>query len=150
MTNQVEELRSALQLLIRRFGALAADSTPCGKPLAIAHAHALMALESQGELTQQQLGEHLNIDKSNVARLCARMVDDGHVLQTVSEHDARSRVVTLTPKGKKLAAEVGSASKERFSRLLAVIPRARRATIIESLEQLTAAIEETSSQEPAR
>ncbi|MFZ5894739.1 MAG: MarR family winged helix-turn-helix transcriptional regulator [Myxococcota bacterium] len=64
----------------------------------MAHARALMALESQGELTQQQLGQHLGIDKSNVARLCARMVDDGQVVQAVSEQDARSRLVTLTPK----------------------------------------------------
>jgi DNA-binding MarR family transcriptional regulator len=146
----VEELRAAIQLLIRRFGALAADSTPCGKPLAIAHAHALMALESQGELTQQQLGQFLSIDKSNVARLCARMVENGHVLQTVSEQDARSRVVSLTANGRKLATEVSDASKERFSRLLGAIPRAQRATIVESLEQLTAAIEQTSSQEQER
>lgn len=136
-----------MQLLIRRFGALAADSTPCGKPLAIGHAHALMILESQGELTQQRLGQHLGIDKSNVARLCARMVEEGHIAQAVSEQDARSRILSLTPKGRKLAGEVGVASKERFSKVLAAIPRAQRASIVQALEQLVVAIDGTASQE---
>jgi DNA-binding MarR family transcriptional regulator len=76
-----------MQRLFRRFGALSADATPCGKPLSMAHAHALMVLLTRGELSQQELGAELCIDKSNVARLCARMVDAEHVVQQQSETD---------------------------------------------------------------
>jgi DNA-binding MarR family transcriptional regulator len=107
----------------------------------MAHAHALMALLAKGELSQQELGAELRIDKSNVARLCAKMVEVGHVEQKPSAEDGRSRIVSLTPPGKRLAREVEVASHRRFEALLAALPSARRAPLIAALEQLVAAIE---------
>src|SRR5436309_2282258 len=105
-----DELRRLMQRLFRRFGALATSSTPCGKPLSIAHAHGLLVLLASGETTQQALGAELCIDKSNVARLCAKMVEAGHVIQRQSEQDGRSRIVSLTARGERLAREVDAAS----------------------------------------
>jgi DNA-binding MarR family transcriptional regulator len=68
-----------MQRLFRRFGTLATDRTPCDKPLSMAHAHALMVLSARGASSQQELGTELCIDKSNVARLCAKMSAAGHV-----------------------------------------------------------------------
>jgi DNA-binding MarR family transcriptional regulator len=130
-----------MQQLFRGFGALAGDTTPCGKPLPMAHAHALMALLANGELSQQELGAELRIDKSNVARLCAKMVELGHVEQRPSAQDGRSRIVSLTAPGKRLASEVEVASHRRFEALLAAVPAGRRAPLIAALEQLVSAIE---------
>lgn len=130
-----------MQGLFRRFGALATESTPCGKPLSMAHAHALMVLLSKGELSQQDLGADLRIDKSNVARLCARMVEAGHVLQLQSKADGRSRRVSLTPRGERLAREVEEASGARFSTLLAAVPSASRAQVLSALATLVAAVD---------
>ena len=141
---RAEELRLLMQRLFRRFGSLAADATPCGKPLPMAHAHALMSLLDRGELSQQELGKELGIDKSNVTRLCARMVEEGHVEQRANTEDGRSRLVALTMKGRKLAREVDAASGERFGQLLRALPSARRSVVIDSLRQLVAAIETTS------
>jgi DNA-binding MarR family transcriptional regulator len=139
--DQVDELRSLVQRLFRRFGTLATDATPCGQPLSIAHAHALMVLLNRGELTQQTLGAELCIDKSNVARLCARMVDAGHVLQTAGASDKRSRVVALTAAGKRLAREVNAASRQRFGALLSGLKAAHRERVVQGLSLLVTAIE---------
>jgi DNA-binding MarR family transcriptional regulator len=136
-----EELRHLMQLLFRRFGVLAAGSTPCGKLLSMAHAHALMVLLARGELSQQQIGAELCIDKSNVARLCAKLVDAGHVDQRPGEHDGRSRRVSLTARGERLAREVEQASSARFGALLAALPNARREQVLESLQSLVAALD---------
>lgn len=77
-----------------------------------------MILLGRGELTQQELGAELCIDKSNVARLCAKMVHAGHAEQTAGVQDRRSRMVSLTSAGKRLAREVNSASRQRFGALL--------------------------------
>jgi len=138
---EAEALRRVMQQFFRRFGALAADATPCGKPLAMAHAHALMALLAGGELTQQALGAELGIDKSNVARLCAKMADADHVQQRPNAADGRSRLVSLTPRGAKLAAEVDAASRAKFGALLDDIPKARRAGVIRALQHLVEALE---------
>lgn len=139
--DQADELRRVMQRFFRRFGALAADSTPCGKPLSMAHAHALMVLLAKGELSQQELGIELCIDKSNVARLCAKMVDAGHVKQRQCKEDGRSRRVFLTARGERLAREVEDASRARFGALLAGLPEARRGHVIEALQQLVAALD---------
>lgn len=136
-----EGLRRATQQLFRRFGALAQDATPCGKPLPMAHAHALMVLLGRGELSQQQLGGELCIDKSNVARLCAKMVDAGHANQRPCPQDGRSRRVTLTARGKRLAAEVDAASRARFDTLLTAIREDRRGQVVAALQELVAALD---------
>lgn len=141
MSDPVEELRRVTQRFVRGFGALAADCTPCGQPLSVTHAHALMVLLAQGELTQQALGAELGIDKSNVARLCAKMVRAKHVKQRPSAHDGRSRLVSLTPTGTRLAHEVDRASRARFDALLRGIPKPRRADVITALQHLVDALD---------
>jgi DNA-binding MarR family transcriptional regulator len=138
---EVEQLRSAMQRLFRRFGVTAADTTPCGKPLPLAHAHALMSLLAHAELSQQQLGRELCIDKSNVARLCAKMEEAGHVRQRTSEHDGRSRRVGLTDTGRRVAADVDRASRERFAALLARLEADERPRVLTALQQLLAAMD---------
>ena len=139
--DQADELRQVMQRLFRQFGALAVDMTPCGKPLSIAHAHALMVLLGRGELPQQELGTELSIDKSNVARLCAKMVEAGHAEQRPSNDDGRSRIVSLTSHGKRLAREVDAASHARFGAWLEALPPGRRSQLIDGLNQLLAAID---------
>jgi len=129
-----------MQQLFRRFGVLASDTTPCGTPLSPAHAHALMLLLTHSELSQQELGAELGIDKSNVARLCGRMVDMGHAAQVQSETDGRSRRVSLTAAGKRLAREVDAASASRFAALMRGLPGEKQQRVVDSLEHLVAAI----------
>lgn len=150
MPDAVDELRRVTQRFFRRFGALAADSTPCGKPLPLAHAHALMVLRVRGELTQQALGADLGIDKSNVARLCAKMVRANHVKQRPSEQDGRSRLVSLTARGARLAQEVDEASRARFGALLRGIPVPRRADVIVALQHLVDAVDAPSILPPKK
>lgn len=140
-TSQTEELRRVMQLLFRKFGALGSESTPCGKPLAMAHAHALMVLRTNGELSQRALGAELCIDKSNVTRLCAKMVDAGHLQQRPNAADGRSRLVSLTPRGAQLAEEVDAASLARFATLLSGLPKLRRAETILALRHLVDALD---------
>jgi DNA-binding MarR family transcriptional regulator len=134
-----------VQRLFRRFGALASDATPCGMPISIPHAHALMLLRGGGVLSQQELGSELCIDKSNVARLCAKMTDAGHVTQRPADTDGRSRLVSLTAKGERVAGEVESASASRFGALLRGMPEEARPAVLTALQHLLASVEALSS-----
>jgi DNA-binding MarR family transcriptional regulator len=146
--DQTDELRRLTQRFFRRFGALAADVTPCGKPMPVAHAHALMVLLARGELSQQELGEELGIDKSNVARLCAKMVEARQASQRTSKRDARSRRISLTARGERLAKEVDAASRARFHGLLEALPEDRRDPVIEALRHLVTALDRMDTRAP--
>jgi DNA-binding MarR family transcriptional regulator len=139
-SDPVQALRRATQRLVRRLGTLAADQTPCGMPLPMAHAHALMVLAERGPLVQHELGGELGIDKSNVARLAAKLVRAGHATQRVDRADRRRRQVALTDRGARLAATVDAASRARFAAILAAVPARRRAGVVSALHVLSVAL----------
>jgi DNA-binding MarR family transcriptional regulator len=139
----VDDLRGHVQEFVRRFGLLVTRQTPCGFPVSPSYAHALMLLRrrtADGLSTQQSdLAAGLAIDKSNVARLCERMVRAGHALQNVPEADARSRRVTLTTKGARVAGRIEQGSRDRFSAVASRIPVRKRRAVIAALADLNGA-----------
>jgi DNA-binding MarR family transcriptional regulator len=140
----VEALRAHVQEFVRRFGLLVTKQTPCGLPISPSYAHALMLLiqrSRDGLVTlHSDLAGSLGIDKSNVARLCERMVNAGHAVQTVPPADGRRRVVTLTTAGTRLAQRIEQGSRDRFSTVTAMIPAGKRRAVIAALADLNAAV----------
>lgn len=128
---------------MKSFGLLQGDRTPCGTPIPLSCAYALIHLLEAGRRgdapPQHELASVLHIDKSNVARLCAKMERDGLVAQRRAEGDGRSRLLALTPKGRALAERVESASSARFARLLAAVPGHVRSSLLPALEALAEA-----------
>ena len=146
------DLREHIQVFVRRFGLLAPNTTPCSKPLAVSHAHALMLLlesRRRGERPSQQvLVRALGLDKSSVARLSAKMERAGHIVQRPAPHDGRSRLLHLTARGARVAATVEAASRERFARVLAAVPVAKRPTLMAGLILLNQAVAAATAPEP--
>jgi DNA-binding MarR family transcriptional regulator len=83
----------------------------------------------------------LGIDKSNVARLCARMEAATHVVQERSPDDGRSRLVRLTSAGTRLARRIERASRDRFRRVADRVAPSERKALFDSLALLNAAVE---------
>jgi DNA-binding MarR family transcriptional regulator len=138
-----------VQTFVRDFGLLAQDATPCGKPLATSHAHALMILlDETRTLSQKDLADELGLDKSNVTRLCQKMEAEGQIEQVRGEEDARVRRLKLTSRGAKLAREIEQSSKDRFASLLKAVPAAERARVFEGLELLSRAVRTLRSTTP--
>jgi DNA-binding MarR family transcriptional regulator len=92
------------------------------------------------ETLQSDLAGALGIDKSNIASLCERMVDAGHALQSVPAADGRSRLVTLTPKGSRMAQRIEAGSRDRFLAVATRIPARKRRAVIAALADLNAAV----------
>jgi DNA-binding MarR family transcriptional regulator len=142
---EVDALRTVLQTFVRKFGLLVTNQTPCGLPVSPSYAHALMVLAARRKegltTSQSDLGEALGIDKSNVARLSARLVDASHVLQEAPEHDARARHLTLTAAGSRLARRLDEASRDRLSRIALQLTPVERRQLFQSFERLNAAIQ---------
>ncbi len=148
-----EALRRQIQSFIRRLGLLANDRTPCGKPLAVSHAHALMVLLEHQRAgrrpTQQDLGRVLGIDKSNVARLCSKMEASGQLVQKRSTRDGRLRLLTLTSRGARVAGAVERSSQERFRELILGVRAEERASILSALAALNEALSSSTAAQAA-
>lgn len=145
----VGTFRGLMQDFVRRFGLLAGDQTPCGKPLPVSEAHALMCLLEAGEQGMQQsaLVAQLGIDKSTASRLVARLSDRGHVTSAPAPGDGRARPIRLTKKGVRIARDVDAASTRRFAALLKNVPARRRSEVILALRDIVAALDGLNSDE---
>jgi DNA-binding MarR family transcriptional regulator len=139
VTSEAKRLRTSVHAFVRSFGLLASDRTPCGSAIPLSCAYALVHLLGDSEPTQQQLGDVLHIDKSNVARLCAKMEAEGWIVQRRAEHDGRVRLLSLTAKGRRVAEKVETNSRARFERLLAAVPPHEREVLLPALESLAKA-----------
>lgn len=144
-----DELRGLLQHFIRRFGLLAADRTPCGKPMASSDAHALMLLLEVGDggMRSSALAERLGVDKSTASRVVARLTESGHIGAAAESDDARAKPIRLTKKGVRLAGEVKAASRARFAQLMEHIPARRRTEVLAALGELVGALEKMTTVE---
>jgi putative acetyltransferase len=108
------------------------------------HAWTLLELKN-GPLTVNHLAERLNIDRTNVSRLCIKMEDLGEIRRIPNPEDGRSKVLELTEKGSRLANQVDRSSAEHFSRVLEALPNPN--TVLHALDQLIAAFQAEASEE---
>ena len=144
--NQPRALRDALRRLLVAHGALNEAQRPCGTPLTMSHAWALLELRDAGPMTATALAERLNIDRTNVSRLCARLELDGEVERIPHPHDGRARLVKLTDEGERLAATVDRTSTDHFALVLGRLD-ADMTGVIELLVALTRAMDSTNNEE---
>lgn len=124
--------------LIRAFGVLRTDATPCGQPMSVSTAHAICELANSGPLNQKELAQRIGLDTSSVSRLIGQLAKRDWAQRSTDpiSGDSRVRLVYLTPIGRQVAEQVLTARAERFSRLLDAIDEKKRPQILESLELL--------------
>lgn len=137
---QARALRDAVRQIIISHGALKAARRPCGTPLPLPHAYALLELlHSADPVTVTALAQRLTIDRTNVSRLCARMEASGELMMQAHPDDGRARVLILTHKGEALARGVDASSAEHFAGIARTLG-ASAGPVIEALELLRSAM----------
>lgn len=137
------ELQERMVALIRAFGLHKPDETPCGKPVSVAEAHALMELSRAGTLVQKELASRLTLEKSTVSRLVGMLEGRGWVERFRSRRDGRAMELKLTEAGMKTAGEIAEARRAKFARVLAAIPEEERESVLESMRILEEAMHES-------
>ena len=101
--------------LVRAFGWHRPMMTPCGLPVSIAEAHAIMILSQNDLITQNQLCASLNLSKSTVSRLVGKLVKRGWVNKQKDKIDRRAVQLSLTVVGIKKAEELARARRQKLN-----------------------------------
>lgn len=141
--DRARALRDALRRLVVEHGALDDACRPCGTPLSLSHAHALLELQAaQRPIKVSELAALLRIDRTNVSRLCAKLEALGQIARSPDPEDGRAWAITLTREGHTLAGKVDRASMAHF-RGLARSLDAALPEVVEALVRLRAAIRDT-------
>jgi DNA-binding MarR family transcriptional regulator len=128
-----DALQRQMIAFIRSFGLHQGDRTPCGKPVSVAEAHALLELSQHGPLAQRELGAWLRLEKSTVSRLLAHLEQRARVVREPDQADKRVQLVQLTAEGQRIAADLAAARRMRFTRLVAALPPEQQASVLAAL-----------------
>ncbi len=137
------DLQERMITLIRAFGLHKPDETPCGKPVSVAEAHALLELSHGEPLLQKELVARLRLEKSTVSRLVGILKDRGWVECSRSPQDGRAVELRLTETGQRTAEDIAVARRAKFARVLDAIPSEKRASVLESMKVLEEAMSES-------
>lgn len=129
-------------VFVREFGLLHSERTPCGVAVPVSEAHAVAELARDSQLSQQELGRRLRLEKSTVSRLVRQLGTRGWVERNGDELDGRMIRLSLTGQGREAAADLARARSARFERLVAAIPHDQRGAVLSSLSVLVEAMHE--------
>ena len=140
LMGEAKQFQAQMVALTRAFGWHRPTSTPCGKPVSIADAHALLELSYGVPLSQNELAARLNLSKSTISRLVANVVKRGWVSKTRSAQDGRAVELTLTEAGESVATELAEARQQKMAGILAQLSAESRPRVQQSLQLLLEAI----------
>jgi DNA-binding MarR family transcriptional regulator len=129
--------------LIRTLGLHQPDRTPCGQPVSVAEAHALLELGREPGLSQNGLAAHLRLEKSSVSRIVTALEKRGWVARKRDLKDTRIVHVDLTDHGRDATATIAASRQAKFERIFAAIPADERDAVLASLDTLLEVIRET-------
>jgi DNA-binding MarR family transcriptional regulator len=133
---KTKELLESVVAFVRSFGLHKPYQTPCGQPVAVAEAHALMDLAAFGPVRQGELAARLQLEKSTVSRLVRQMEAHGWIQRNSDRHDGRAVLIRLTRQGRDAASELARARQKKFARILAAIPADKRSVVVEAISIL--------------
>jgi DNA-binding MarR family transcriptional regulator len=118
MKPEPEVLRGLVQAFIHRFGLLDQAQTPCGMPIPLSDAHALMELLKTPNIDQISLAIKLGLSKSATTRLVQRLKRREQISRSRSESDGRAYNLKLTEKGKRQAEMINRESLSTFKTII--------------------------------
>ncbi len=116
--SDIANFQAQIIALTRAFGWHRPMTTPCGKAVSIADAHALLELSHDQAVSQTMLTTRLNLSKSTVSRLVTNMVSRGWVTRQRNLNDGRAVDLLLTEAGRQMAAELAEAREQKMAGIL--------------------------------
>src|ERR1035438_8997633 len=140
--NSASEFQETMVALIRALGLHQPDKTPCGQPIAVAEAHALLELTREPGLSQNGLAAHLRLEKSSVSRIVSALEKRGWVVRNRNPKDTRIVQVHLTDAGREAVTNIAASRQAKFDQIFAAIPAGERSAVLAALGTLIGVIRE--------
>jgi DNA-binding MarR family transcriptional regulator len=103
---------------------------------------ALATIARHGPLTPSELAARERVQRPTATRLLARLEAPGLILRTADPHDGRSSLVSVSPAGAALLAEVRTRKDAYLARRLRALSAADRATLRRASEILEEMLDE--------
>lgn len=129
-------LKRAVQFSVHRYNEEAGKSGLTHRQFTV-----LAAVDAHEGKSQTELVKLTGIDRSTLADMVARLMEQGHVQRRRTKEDARTNSVRLTPQGKKMLRSAQAGAEDVDKQLLAMFSAADRKTVIDCLGEMAVAMD---------
>jgi DNA-binding MarR family transcriptional regulator/GNAT superfamily N-acetyltransferase len=136
--SDILSVRDASRRMVRQLGFM--RPTLAETDLSASAVHAVIELGNHERLTANQLSQTLLLEKSSISRMLARLVERRLVTETASEADGRSKILSLTPEGRALFAEIERYANHQVDRALRSLDGDVRSQVVNGLSAYAAAL----------
>ena len=138
--NNPEQVVAALLTASRLLVAVAAKSLAAvEETLTLPQYRLLVVLDSRGPSSLARLAEALEVNPSTALRMVERLTANGMVEKAVNPVRRREVQLRLTGSGWQTVRQVNEYRRTEFARIVAAMPTAQRAALVESLTAFTEA-----------
>lgn len=130
-SSQIELIRDASRRLVRELGFMREALAGTGLPPS--SVHALLEIDARGEMTANELADLLALEKSSVSRLLRKLVDTGEIVETPGKADGRTKLLSLTIKGKTTVSGIHNFARRQVKEALGRLSPGQQVTIADGL-----------------
>jgi putative acetyltransferase len=126
----ISSIRASAREIVRQAGLLRNQFQSIGSP---SLCHALVELDSQGEMNIAKLSSILGLDHSTTSRLVDQMVREEICALQVGKNDRRNKLISLTKKGVELAAKIHDEATLQVQEALNLMDQHEKSKVVEGL-----------------
>lgn len=129
---EVQPLRQAARQIVRELGFLEESLSNIG--VTHSECHALIELEHHGVLTQGELADILNLDKSTMSRTISGLLDTEQVATKEDGDDKRKKPLMLTSRGRRRLARIHEYATAQVQSALSLLDENERRVVVQGLD----------------
>ncbi|MGC7404443.1 MarR family winged helix-turn-helix transcriptional regulator [Pandoraea pneumonica] len=139
-TALIDAIRAASRKMVRELGFM--RTTLAGTEYSPSAVHAMMEIGTRQSLTAAELAEFLNLEKSTISRMVRKLIEAGELKETVSRGDARAKLLSLTPRGKRTVAAIHAFGRQQVTNALAKLSLEQQQAVVAGLTAYAQALED--------
>ncbi|MDB5551528.1 MAG: transcriptional regulator, MarR family with acetyltransferase [Rhizobium sp.] len=132
-------VRDASRKMVRELGFM--QPTLAETDLSPSAVHALIEIGDRSEMTANQLGQVLLLEKSTVSRMVSRLVERGLLVEATSRTDGRAKILSLTDAGRMLLGDIDRFANQKVGRALHTMNAQSRSQAVGGLSAYATALQ---------
>lgn len=143
---EVDAIRTASRALVRELGFM--ETTLASTQHSASAVHALLEIARDENITSGKLASLLQLDKSSVSRMVAKLIKTGEVCEVTSEKDARIKVLCLSDTGRTTVENINAIGRTQVDNAFQHLNTDQRLTVHQGLHLYANALKEHRLGEP--
>jgi len=133
----MENIREIFHVMTKRFGLLNKNCCTVGDmEISLIQSHILYEIDRLKDPSMQQVSDSLAMDITTFSRQIQTLVKMGLVQKTPYHEDRRVYILSLTPKGKRIAATINSEMNQYLAEVFSHMSEFEKETVIRSIRLL--------------